>query len=114
MTAQNLRSQTRLQFHSDALARKTERLNKLVPGTPAYIRCINSMEKDRQVLAQVSSKLTMRQEAGKGNGPAYTPAKRRGPRKGQTFEIVLGDEPEAGVMMPFSVRDENGHFVKQA
>lgn len=114
MTAQNLRSEIRIQFHTDALAKKQARLETLVEGSPAYLRCLKSMDKDRAILTDVSAKLAARLESGKGNGPAYVPAKPRGPRKGQEFEIILGEEPEGDVMVPFSVRDDRGHFIKQA
>lgn len=99
----NARSANRIEFHLNSIEKRKLLLQKYPVGSAGFERTMNAMDKDFAVIAEVESKLGMRQEQQLrreellASMPAKTPGKRGpkgpvGPRKGEFFSIELGDD----------------------
>ncbi len=95
-TKQSIRNAGRISYEQQMLARKQARLATLEPGSPAHVKCVNSIAKTEQLLADlghVSQKLASRPaKEPKVSGGKRGPKGPVGPRTGTRFSIELGDD----------------------
>ena len=82
----NDRSMNRISYHTTLEAQLEARLSMLAPESKAYVRCVNRLNKCREILQDVQSKLAQR---------LADPTSLKRPRDGESFDIVCGDEPDA-------------------
>lgn len=108
MTTLNNRTINRIAFHTARAEDRTVRLRGLKEGSPSFIKCRDGIDDDWNLVDALKAQLASRLEAGKGEGPKYVPTKPRGERKGETFDVVVGDEPSSEPCVEFAYTCHNG------